>query len=100
MRRSGHVLNQIDCIFRRSKLYRAKWDERHAASGDTYGAMTIRRALETVSEFWQEQASADDEQEDTEDATNSDAHKAKVSARRAAFRGGSESKALRRIEKR
>ena len=40
--------NQIDRIFRRSKLYRAKWDERHAASGHTYGAMTIRRALETV----------------------------------------------------
>lgn len=31
----------IDRLFRRSALMRPKWDERHAADGRTYGAMTI-----------------------------------------------------------
>jgi hypothetical protein len=34
---------QIDRIFRNSKLYRAKWDERHGRT--TYGHMTIEKAL-------------------------------------------------------
>jgi hypothetical protein len=34
---------QIDRIFRNSKLYRAKWDERHGRT--TYGHMTIGKAL-------------------------------------------------------
>lgn len=36
---------QIDRIFRRSGLYRAKWDRRHHANGMTYGQATINRAL-------------------------------------------------------
>ena len=39
--------DQIDRIFRRSGLYRAKWDESHDSEGSTYGEMTIRRALES-----------------------------------------------------
>ena len=35
----------IDSIFRRSKLMRAKWDERHKSDGTTYGQMTIAEAL-------------------------------------------------------
>src|SRR5262249_6487500 len=37
---------QIDRIFRRSGLMRDKWDERHGEQ--TYGQLTIARALETV----------------------------------------------------
>ena len=37
---------EIDRIFRRSRLYREKWDERHFADGRTYGEATIERALE------------------------------------------------------
>ena len=37
---------QIDRIFRASKLMRPKWDEKRGS--DTYGAMTIAKALETV----------------------------------------------------
>ncbi len=37
---------QIDRLFRRSKLYRPKWQDQHGT--ETYGAMTIRTALETV----------------------------------------------------
>lgn len=35
----------IDTIFRTSKLYRDKWDEKHRADGATYGQMTIEKAL-------------------------------------------------------
>jgi len=37
---------QIDRIFRQSKLYRAKWDEKHGS--DTYGDNTIQKALDRV----------------------------------------------------
>lgn len=37
--------NIIDAIFRQSKLYRDKWDEKHRADGATYGKMTIETAL-------------------------------------------------------
>jgi primase-polymerase (primpol)-like protein len=36
---------RIDRLFRRSGLYRAKWEERHRADGRTYGEMTIARAI-------------------------------------------------------
>jgi len=35
--------SQIDRIFRRSALFRAKWDERHGA--ETYGEMTIAKTM-------------------------------------------------------
>ena len=37
---------QIDRIFRRSRLMREKWDERHYGDGTTYGEGTIRKALD------------------------------------------------------
>lgn len=37
---------QIDRLFRRSALFRAKWDEKHGTK--TYGQMTIDKALEKV----------------------------------------------------
>ena len=37
---------QIDRIFRQSKLMRSKWDQMHG--GDTYGAITIAKALSKV----------------------------------------------------
>jgi len=39
---------QIDGLFRRSGLFRPKWDERHGQ--ETYGQMTVRKALERVTE--------------------------------------------------
>jgi len=41
---SGRNETQIDRIFRKSGLFRGKWDERHAAGGDTYGEQTIKNA--------------------------------------------------------
>lgn len=41
---------QIDRLFRRSGLFRAKWDERHGA--ETYGATAIRKALSLVKESY------------------------------------------------
>lgn len=38
----------IDGVFRRSKRYRSKWDEKHGKQ--TYGEMTINKALEIVQE--------------------------------------------------
>lgn len=37
----------IDAVFRKSNLYRPKWDESHFADGKTYGQGTIELALET-----------------------------------------------------
>ena len=43
---------RIDRLFRRSALYRAKWDERHTADGRTYGELTIKAALSGRTEYW------------------------------------------------
>jgi putative DNA primase/helicase len=42
---------QLDRLFRRSGLFRDKWDEKHGAQ--TYGRMTIDNALATVTGQWQ-----------------------------------------------
>ena len=42
--------DRIDILFRQSGLFRAKWDERHGAEGQTYGHITIDRAIEQCSE--------------------------------------------------
>ncbi|MBX9622703.1 MAG: hypothetical protein K2X82_02710 [Gemmataceae bacterium] len=39
---------RVDRLFRRSKLLRDKWDEKHRADGATYGRMTVERAVEFV----------------------------------------------------
>jgi putative DNA primase/helicase len=36
---------RVERLFRRSALFRAKWDERHRRSGETYGQMTVAKAL-------------------------------------------------------
>ncbi|MFH1983189.1 MAG: phage/plasmid primase, P4 family [Pseudomonadota bacterium] len=36
---------EIDRLFRRSGLYRPKWDESHYGNGKTYGQVTIEKAL-------------------------------------------------------
>lgn len=41
---------QIDRLFRRSQLMRPKWDEKRGAQ--SYGARTVARALEHVTEYW------------------------------------------------
>jgi putative DNA primase/helicase len=40
--------DQLDRLFRQSKLYRPKWDERRGADGATYGELTVKRALAWV----------------------------------------------------
>ena len=45
---TGGDVRRIDRLFRGSALLRSKWDARHAADGSTYGAMTIRAALNHV----------------------------------------------------
>jgi hypothetical protein len=46
---------QLDRLFRRSKLFREKWDERH---GDgTYGEITITKAWENCAEHYEQQSS-------------------------------------------
>lgn len=42
---TGGNTEQIDRIFRRSKLYRPKWDEVHYTDGSTYGQVTIQKAI-------------------------------------------------------
>jgi len=44
---TGNNAKAIDEFFRRSGLYRLKWDEQHFADGQTYGQATIQKALET-----------------------------------------------------
>jgi RecA-family ATPase len=39
---------QIDRLFKASKRYRPKWDERHAADASTYGELTINKALQNT----------------------------------------------------
>lgn len=46
----GRVPARIDSIFRQSKLYRDKWDEKHGA--ETYGSITIAKALSDAREFY------------------------------------------------
>ena len=45
----GPDVLRIDRLFRRSALFREKWDEPHRSSGETYGQMTIARALRSGS---------------------------------------------------
>jgi len=44
----GNNPQQIDRLFRQSKLYRKKWDEKHGAK--TYGEMTILKAIQNTTE--------------------------------------------------
>ena len=59
---TGGDRSQIDDLFRESDLYRDKWDEKHKANGDTYGEMTISKALEGRNDFY-DPSKADDQQD-------------------------------------
>lgn len=41
----GSDPERVDRLFRRSALYREKWDERHRRNGESYGQMTIAKAV-------------------------------------------------------
>ncbi len=49
-----HDPGRIDRVFRRSKLFRDKWDERHYGDGRTYGQGTIGKALADGGETYQQ----------------------------------------------
>jgi len=42
---TGPDASLIDQVFRQSKRYRNKWDEKHGSNGHTYGDITIERTL-------------------------------------------------------
>lgn len=43
---------EMDRIFRKSGRMRSKWDETHSADGQTYGQMTINKAIDTVTDVY------------------------------------------------
>lgn len=47
---------RIDRLFRKSKLFRSKWDEPHFADGQTYGHATIVKALKSITGTCHEKA--------------------------------------------
>lgn len=48
----GRDSDRIDQLFRKSGLYRKKWDRRHCANGNTYGQVTIQKAIEGTTEVY------------------------------------------------
>ena len=54
---SGKDETQADRLFRRSGLYRPKWDERRDASGATYGHKTLAAAAERTEQVYSPGAS-------------------------------------------
>ena len=45
LRYTGGDIQRTDKLFRKTELYRSKWDEKHSADGKTYGEMTIEKAM-------------------------------------------------------
>jgi hypothetical protein len=45
---SGRNREQMDRLFRQSKLFRPIWDERHQADGATYGEETLTKAIDAT----------------------------------------------------
>jgi putative DNA primase/helicase len=43
---TGRNADQMDSMFRESHLFRTKWDKVHFSTGETYGEMTIKQAVE------------------------------------------------------
>ena len=43
---------RMDAAFRQSGLYRPKWDERHFGNGNTYGQVTIEKAIAASTEVY------------------------------------------------
>jgi primase-polymerase (primpol)-like protein len=49
---SGRNAEQIDRLFRRSGLFREKWDVQHSAEGSTYGDQTITNACKMTDSIY------------------------------------------------
>ena len=49
---SGKDKEQMDRLFRKSGLFRTKWDEKHHADGSTYGEETLKKAIESTAEVY------------------------------------------------
>lgn len=49
---TGKNLEQIDRLFRMSKLYGEKWDEKHSSDGTSYGQMTVSKAVEMTKDIF------------------------------------------------
>lgn len=49
---SGKNREQIDRLFRQSRLFRPKWDESHFSGGDTYGGRTLDDALKATESIY------------------------------------------------
>ena len=49
---TGKDANKMDSIFRQSGLMRPKWDETHNSAGETYGQMTISKAIDGCNEVY------------------------------------------------
>jgi primase-polymerase (primpol)-like protein len=49
---TGRDAEQMDRLFRQSKLYREKWDVSHSSDGSTYGAMSIAKACDSVTDIY------------------------------------------------
>src|SRR5690606_41335161 len=46
---SAKDANEMDRMFRKSGLFRKKWDQIHYADGSTYGEVVINKAIEGTS---------------------------------------------------
>ena len=55
---TGRNPEQLDRLFRRSGLFRPKWDERHYGDGVTYGQKLIEKVLDEQKEVYQPNGSA------------------------------------------
>jgi putative DNA primase/helicase len=76
---TGGDRTQMDRLFRKSDLYRDKWDEDRG--DDTYGELTINEAVTGKTEFYDPDSGGRDEDPDTPDNPDidTDSHTASVS---------------------
>lgn len=51
---TGRNVEQMDEIFRLSSLMRDKWDNKHSGDGNTYGEITIQKAIEDCEDVHRE----------------------------------------------
>lgn len=49
---TGYDAQRMDRLFRKSGLYRPKWDEEHYGNGSTYGEGTIKKAISSTKETY------------------------------------------------
>lgn len=49
---TGGDPEQVHRLFKRSELYRDKWDEKHFADGATYGERTVEKAVKNQTDYY------------------------------------------------